>query len=151
MIFGLFKKKRCPAKAIKKVIQPIYNLNQLMCLVNEEYFESQLIIEHIAWVGNPTRQNKRSIILGRYCPKKNTIYIHRKLDSRLVPEFVIKFVIFHEMLHRKHPVYKKNGRHVIHSPAFKQDERTYKHYLDAKQWINKHLKELLNGELYGRT
>ncbi len=44
------------------------------------------------------------------------------LDDPSVPAFVVDFVMYHELLHKKHGVTLANGRRMAHTPAFRADE-----------------------------
>ena len=49
-----------------------------------------------------------------------------------IPEFAVRSVIFHEMLHIAVPPIIKNGRRVVHGTAFKTAE---KRNPDLVKWI----------------
>lgn len=68
---------------------------------------------------------KRSIRLGSYDPKDRSITLHPSLDQACVPRLCVERVLYHEMLHQKHPTYYHKGKQVIHSKAFKQDESLF--------------------------
>ena len=42
--------------------------------------------------------------LGHYDPAHNTIVISRVFDDPRVPRYAVEYILFHEMLHLKHPV-----------------------------------------------
>jgi len=45
------------------------------------------------------------------------------------------------MLHIKYPAEKKNGRRIIHSPAFRKEEKKYPGYNHINQWLKSHLNQ----------
>ena len=102
---------------------------QLDCLLEAELESSGLEGDgvRITWGSRrPIMRGQRSIRLGSYRPDDDLIRIHRILDQPCVPEEVVRFIIFHELLHRKH------GRLAAwtprHSKAFRQEEREHPAY-----------------------
>jgi hypothetical protein len=59
------------------------------------------------------------------------------LDSNDVPDYVVEYVLYHEMLHIKHPARLINGRRHRHTSAFRFDERKFVDYEKAQQWIER--------------
>jgi len=84
---------------------------------------------------------QRSIRLGSYRPDSDLIRIHRILDQPTVPENVLRFIIFHELLHRKHG--RKDSWTPRHTPDFRCEERRHPAYEDASDWLNRELPRLL--------
>jgi hypothetical protein len=80
-----------------------------------------------------TRRTKR--ILGHYDASHDCIVISRSLDSINVPAHVVEFVLYHEMLHIKHPTKISNGRRRMHTPDFRADEQEFAFYKEAEKWI----------------
>jgi hypothetical protein len=54
-----------------------------------------------------------------------------------VPEFLVEFVLYHEMLHMKHRPKLSNGRRVYHTAAFRADERRFDYYDAAMAELEK--------------
>ena len=48
-----------------------------------------------------------------------------------MPGYAIGYVLYHEMLHLRHPMQIVNGRCHYHTPAFRQDELKFDRYEDA--------------------
>jgi predicted metal-dependent hydrolase len=63
--------------------------------------------------------------------------ISATLDSVEVPAFVVDFVVYHELLHKKHGVRWQNGRRAVHTPAFRAEERCFHKYAEADEWIGR--------------
>ena len=67
------------------------------------------------------------------------IKINKVLDSPSFPDYLISYVIYHEMLHHVCPSYiDVNGNSVIHTGDFKEKEAHFKYFDLAQQWIKKH-------------
>ncbi|MBS1790539.1 MAG: SprT-like domain-containing protein [Acidobacteria bacterium] len=114
-------------KFVSGAIGRAFNLDQIFARLNRRYFNGELPHVTLTW---SARKSKR--ILGHHDYVHDTIVISRLLDNPEVPELVLEFVLYHEMLHMKHAPKVVNGRRVYHSAAFRADERRFEHY-DAVQ------------------
>jgi predicted metal-dependent hydrolase len=66
----------------------------------------------------------------------NTIVISKTLDAPDVPEWFVAYILYHEMLHIKHPARLVNGRRLYHTKAFRAEEQRYPLYTQAQEWLN---------------
>ena len=116
----------------------IYNLDRIYEALNEEYFEGKLKLS-ITWFGKPTQRSKTRFTFGLYHEPVRLIKINKVLDSPSFPDYLISYVIYHEMLHHVCPSYiDVNGNSVIHTGDFKEKEAHFKYFDLAQQWIKKH-------------
>jgi predicted metal-dependent hydrolase len=76
-------------------------------------------------------------MLGHHDENHSTIVISLSLDDRSVPDYVVEFVLFHEILHIVYPTRIVGGRRQIHSPEFRRHERTFRFYDAAEAWIER--------------
>jgi hypothetical protein len=104
-----------------------YNLTELFEDLNFRYFFGLMSRPALGW----SRQRSRTL-LGHYDPSHNTIVLSRLLDSDAVPRIAVEYVLFHEMLHMKHPVEHRGGRRCIHTKEFRHAEQQYEHWREAK-------------------
>jgi hypothetical protein len=110
----------------------VHNLDKLFARVNRHYFNNKLVAPTLSW---SARRSKH--ILGHHDYSHDTIVISRSLDSVNVPEFLVEFVLYHEMLHMKHQPRLVNGRRVYHTAAFRADEKRFARYEQAIEWIDR--------------
>ena len=82
-------------------------------------------------------QRKARSILGHHDAAHDTITISKTLDSHEVPEWFVEYIMFHEMLHIKHPARIMNGRRYYHTPAFRAEEKSYPAYAQAQEWLDR--------------
>jgi len=75
--------------------------------------------------------------LGCFDPALGQIVINRQLDGRDVPEFVVAYVLYHEMLHQKHPLRFARCRRQSHSPEFRRQERLFADYQRAMNFLRR--------------
>jgi len=116
----------------------IYDLEKIFDQLNREYFGGRLAKPHLRW-----SQRLNYHRLGSYDGQRRLLVISRLLDRRDIPRFVVEGIVYHEMLHIVHPVYQKNGRRVIHSRAFKEDEKKFAQHPRLEQWLKSDLSWLL--------
>lgn len=112
----------------------VYDLDDLFDSLNFWYFGGRIERPTLTW-----SPRKSYHILGHHDSTHDTISISRSLDSKMVPRFVIEYVMFHEMLHIAHPAVHQNGRRYHHTPAFRRDERKFPHFDEAEKWINENV------------
>jgi predicted metal-dependent hydrolase len=74
-------------------------------------------------------------LLGHYDPAHNTIMVSRVFDRKGTPRYAIEYLMYHEMLHLKHPVKQKNGRRCVHSAAFQAEEKLFPELERAKGYL----------------
>ena len=114
-----------------------YDLMAIFNRINRHYFGGELRKPTITWSVKKTYR-----VLGHYDATHDTIVISRSLDSTKVPLYVVEAVLFHEMLHVKHPTVHHNGRRYNHTPAFRRDEERFEHFEAAEQWIERSARKL---------
>lgn len=75
---------------------------------------------------------------GHWDPEHQVIVVSQILDDPDVPEFVLDYVLYHEVLHILHPVRMGSGtKRIIHSAAFRRDERKYPRWKEGEEWITR--------------
>jgi hypothetical protein len=109
-----------------------YNLDRVFNRLNKKYFDEELHKPTLTW---SLRRNKR--ILGHHDSAHDTIVISRSLDQPDVPEYLIDYVMYHEMLHIKHRPRLINGRRVFHTPGFRHEEQRFARFDEAISWLEK--------------
>lgn len=117
-----------------------YDLHALAREVNEQFFGGELKV-NITWsrgAVEPSRGRRRHIIFGSYDRRHALIRIHPALDSADVPEYFVKFVIYHEMLHHVlDPRPQPGGRRCVHTPQFRDRERRHPDFKRCLEWESK--------------
>jgi hypothetical protein len=93
--------------------------------LNNAYFGGQIEIQKIGW----GRRNSWSR-LGHYDPLHQTITLSPVLDSPKVPDFVVRYLVYHEMLHA---VFQNGHKH--HPPEYRKAERAYPDFARAKKFL----------------
>ncbi len=72
----------------------------------------------------------------------NIILVNPLLDDEQVPEFYPEYIVFHEVLHELFPIRRHLGRWVQHPAEFRQRERDFPFYEDARRWEREELGKL---------
>ena len=107
-----------------------YDLVKIFDNINREYFDDQLEPARLVW---SARRSMRR--LGYYHPDSDTITISKRLDSNDVPQYLVEYVMYHEMLHKKIGLKEVNGRKYAHTRQFKEAEKHFSHYQEAEKMI----------------
>ena len=110
-----------------------YDLVRLFQDLNSEYFEGRLPRPELSWSQRPART-----VLGRYEFEDDVIIVSRSLDSPNVPDYVVRYILFHEMLHVKYGSRIDGTREVVHPPEFRREERSFQQYREANTWLEAH-------------
>jgi len=108
-----------------------HDLNEIFARVNAAYFGGLMPRPTLAW--NRTLTARK---FGHYQPGRDTVMISVTLDAPDVPDYVVDFVMYHELLHKKHGSMNVNGRRLAHSPAFRAEERRFAEYHEAERMIH---------------
>lgn len=115
----------------------VYDLDEIFAGVNGLYFRGQVPKPALTWSAKKTYR-----ILGHHDATHDHITISKSLDSAKVPQYVVEYVVFHEMLHIAHPTRHVNGRKYNHTPAFKRDEAKFAYFNEAERWIERNVRRL---------
>ena len=114
-------------KAFRDARGQVYDLCAIFEELNLRYFHGFMARPQLGWSVRPSRTT-----LGHYDPSHNVIVLTSLLDSQEVPEVLVRFVMFHEMLHLKYPTLHKGTRRCVHTQEFKQAEREFENYKEAR-------------------
>jgi hypothetical protein len=123
------------ARGSKRYFGPdgrFYNLNEVFDSLNIRFFGGLLGRPELTWSENLARRS-----LGHYDAAHNTIVVSRVFDRPSSPRYAIEYLLYHEMLHLKHPVRMRGLRRCVHSPAFKAEERQFPQLQEALAFIKR--------------
>lgn len=109
----------------------VYDLERMFRRLNQRYFDGGIERPTLTWSQRRTRT-----ILGHHDGVHETIVISKTLDSADVPEWFVEYILYHEMLHIKHPARLINGRRYYHTKAFRAEEQRFPLYREAQQWLD---------------
>jgi hypothetical protein len=107
-----------------------YDLEEVFETLNQRFFYGLLGRPLLTWSSHMARRS-----LGHYDAAHNTIVVSRVFDRRNTPRCAVEYLLYHEMLHLKHPVTVRAGRRCVHSRAFQADERRFPELEAAKRYL----------------
>jgi predicted metal-dependent hydrolase len=107
-----------------------YNLDEVFDSLNLRFFHGLMGRPQLTWSEHSARR-----LLGHYDAAHNTIMVSRVFDRRNTPRYAIEYLMYHEMLHLRHPVKAKNGRRCVHSREFQADENLFPELALAKNYL----------------
>jgi hypothetical protein len=107
-----------------------HDLAPLFRWLNRRYFSDGLPQPRLGWSRRVWRSQ-----LGSFDPALNQIVLNRQLDHPRVPSYVVSYVLYHEMLHVKHPMRFERCRRTSHSGPFREEEKRFEHYGRAMRFL----------------
>ncbi len=120
----------------RKLILPpkgeVYDLDTIFQELNFRYFLGLMAAPSLGWSLRVSRAT-----LGHYDPSHHAIVINRALDRPEVPRLAVEYVMYHEMLHLRHPVEHRGKRRCVHTQEFKEAERQFDRLSEAKALLKK--------------
>lgn len=109
-----------------------YDLDAVFEELNARFFHGLMARPQMSWSQTKTRR-----ILGHYDPAHNAIIISRIFDHPGVPRYVLEYIVYHEMLHLKHPVKLRGSRRCVHSPEFQAEEKLFPRLPEANAFLKR--------------
>jgi len=107
-----------------------HDLGRIFERLNRRYFTDALARPRLGWSRRAWRRQ-----LGCFDPALDQIVINCQLDRRRVPEYVVAYVLYHEMLHLKHPMKFARCRRQSHSAQFRREEKKFADYHPAMRFL----------------
>jgi predicted metal-dependent hydrolase len=107
-----------------------YDLDEIFEDLNARFFHGLLARPRMSWSQTRTRR-----ILGHYDPAHNAIIISRIFDHSAVPRYAVEYIVYHEMLHLKHPVRLRGSRRCVHSAEFQAEEKLFPRVAEANAFL----------------
>jgi len=109
-----------------------YHLEEVFDALNQRYFGGILGRPELTWSEGLARR-----ALGHYDAAHNTIVVSRVFDRPSSPRYAIEYLLYHEMLHLKHPVKIRGVRRCVHSREFKAEEALFPQLSEALAFIKR--------------
>jgi hypothetical protein len=110
-----------------------YDLEAVFEDLNTHFFHGLLARPRMTWSRDHARNR-----LGHYDPAHNAIVVSRVFDHPRVPRYAVEYIVYHEMLHLRHPVKLHGSRRCVHSTDFQAEEKLFPRLEEARRFL-KHL------------
>lgn len=107
-----------------------YDLDVIFEELNAKFFYGLLARPLMTWSSDRARNR-----LGHYDPAHNAIVVSRVFDHPRVPRYAVEYIVYHEMLHLKHPVKLRGSRRCVHSKEFQAEENQFPHIEAVKRFL----------------
>lgn len=120
------RKKLRPARGY------VFDLDLIFEELNTRFFDGLMARPRMSWSQLRTRR-----ILGHYDPAHNAIVISRIFDHHAIPRYVLEYIVYHEMLHLKHPVKLRGSRRCVHSKEFQAEEKLFPRVAEANAFLRR--------------
>lgn len=144
-------RKRTLALEVEGEVHDLGRLSrELLASEFAEDFSGDRPPPQVTWGRRVASRCRRSLRLGSYEPEQHLVRMHPVLDQAGVPEWFVRFVLKHELLHAVWPPFRNElGRWVHHGPRFRARERGWDEYAAALDWERKNLARLLRSARSG--
>jgi predicted metal-dependent hydrolase len=63
--------------------------------------------------------------------------VSRLFDHPAVPRYAVEYIVYHEMLHLRHPVKLKGSRRCVHSAEFRAEEKLFPQLEAAQRFLRR--------------
>jgi hypothetical protein len=117
-------------KQIASARGQVYDLDQVFEELNQQFFYGLLARPQMTWSRSHARNS-----LAHYDPAHNAIVVSRVFDHPHVPRYAVDYIVYHEMLHLKHPVRLRGSRRCVHGPEFQAEEKLFPDLEEAKTFL----------------
>jgi hypothetical protein len=107
-----------------------YDLDEVFEALNSRFFHGLMGRPLLTWSEHKARR-----LLGHYDAAHNTIMVSRVFDRKNTPRYAIEYLMYHEMLHLKHPVKVRGGRRCVHPREFQMEEKLFPELELAKAYL----------------
>lgn len=109
-----------------------YDLEVIFEDLNRRFFGGMQARPQLSWSQRPARN-----LLGHYDPAHNAIIVSKIFDHPAVPHYAVEYIVYHEMLHLRHPVKLNGSRRCVHSAEFHAEEKLFPELQAAQQFIRR--------------
>jgi len=109
-----------------------HDLGRLFARLNRRYFAGRLHRPRLGWSARPWRTQ-----LGCFDPGLYQIAMNARLDRADVPRYVVEYVLYHEMLHVKHPLRAASCGLQAHSAEFRREEMRFAAFGRARRFLER--------------
>jgi predicted metal-dependent hydrolase len=110
----------------------VYHLEDIFEDLNRKYFYGLMARPLMTWSTERARNR-----LGHYDPAHNAIVVSSVFDHPRVPRYVVEYIVYHEMLHLKHPVKLRGSRRCVHSAEFQAEEKLFERLDVAREFLKR--------------
>jgi predicted metal-dependent hydrolase len=109
-----------------------YDLDSIFESLNMRFFGGMQARPKMSW-----SQARARHLLGHYDPAHNAIIVSRIFDHPQVPRYAVEYIVYHEMLHLRHPVKLNGSRRCVHSAEFHAEEKLFPELEQAQRFIRR--------------
>lgn len=109
-----------------------FHLDEVFDSLNTRFFGGLLGRPELTWSEHMAKR-----ALGHYDAAHNTIVVSRVFDRPSSPRYALEYLLYHEMLHLKHPVRMRGIRRCVHSREFKAEEALFPQLREALAFLKR--------------
>ncbi|MBF0196267.1 MAG: hypothetical protein HQL32_01085 [Planctomycetes bacterium] len=111
--------------------------------IQKKHF-SQLPPLNLIWGLEGKRGQRKTIRLASFWPERMEIRLHPFLKDPRIPEYYLKYLLFHELCHAHLMSQGETSESHHHNDEFYRLEKRFESYQKATLWEEEHLSEILS-------
>ena len=139
-----------PPPPAEDVVFEGHNLIAYYEELNEKYFNNEIDVP-ISWTKKYLKDYNFGITFGVFIPESREIRINSRLNQDWVPDYSVKCVIHHEMLHVVVPAKRMNRQTWVHHKEFRLRERQFEDFKKAVLWQRQNLRKIMKKPAVDKT
>jgi hypothetical protein len=117
---------------VEETIGQFHDLGASFTRVSQRYFNGEIQRPRLFWSRAATMRK-----FGHYDWLGGSLMVSRTLDRAEVPDLVVDFIMYHELLHQHHGIRWSGSRGYAHTAAFYRDERRFERHAEAEALLTK--------------
>lgn len=110
----------------------VHDLAPMFVRLNRQYFRGRLHRPRLGWSARAWTSQ-----FGCFDPALDQIVLNNRLDQQDVPAYAAEFILYHEMLHVKHPLLAAACGLQAHSAEFRAEEKRFAQYARASHFLSR--------------
>src|ERR1700757_3149555 len=110
----------------------VYDLEAIFEDLNLRLFGGMMARPRMSWSHGRARN-----LLGHYDPAHNAIVVSRIFDHPAVPRYAVEYIVYHDILHLRHPVGLNGSRRCVHSAEFRAEEKLFPQLQAAQRYLRR--------------
>lgn len=118
-----------------------FNLARIFNRVNQFYFNGEIDPPHLKWGDRVTHRK-----FGHYSYATDTVVISKSLDTETIPDYVLDYLMYHELLHKKVGFQSTGNRRLAHTTEFKEMEKEFPAYQEAVSYLENLGRRIKSGQ-----
>ena len=108
----------------------VHDLDASFRRVRAAHFDGKIERPGLRWGSIASKRT-----FGSYRFSEDRLTVSPRLDASDVPQWLLDFIVFHELLHKEHGITARGSRRYAHTAAFRAAERAHPRHHEAENFL----------------